>query len=94
MAGNFDPNKDYAAAIKNESDPGKKQQLISERQNKIDAMNAAGTNKNNYSNDIYNGGGNNSSGNKGFIIKIKASVPVIFFEIIGIEYHYYSKSQT
>ena len=64
MAGNFDPNKDYAAAIKNESDPGKKQQLISERQNKIDAMNAAGTNKNNYSNDIYNGGGNNSSGNK------------------------------
>ena len=65
MAGNFDPNKDYAAAIKNESDPAKKQQLISERQNKIDAMNAAGTNKNNYSNDIYNSGGNNNStGNK------------------------------
>ena len=64
MAGNYDPNKDYAAAIKKETDPGKKQQLISERQNKIDAMNAAGTNKNNYSNDIYNGGGNNSTGNK------------------------------
>ena len=62
MAGNYDPNKDYAAAIKKETDPAKKQQLISERQNKIDAMNAAGTNKNNYSNDIYNGGGNNSSG--------------------------------
>lgn len=64
MAGNYDPNKDYAAAIKKETDPAKKQQLISERQNKIDAMNAAGTNKNNYSNDIYNGGGNNSTGNK------------------------------
>ena len=61
MAGSYDPNKDYAAAIKNESDPAKKQQLISERQNKIDAMNAAGTNKNNYSNDIYTGG---SSANK------------------------------
>ena len=63
MAGNYDPNKDYAAAIKKETDPGKKQQLISERQNKIDAMNAAGTNKNNYSNDIYTGG-TSSSGNK------------------------------
>ena len=64
MAGNYDPNKDYAAAIKKETDPGKKQQLISERQNKIDAMNAAGTNTNNYSNSIYNGGGN-TSGNSG-----------------------------
>jgi len=63
MAGNYDPNKDYAAAIKNESDPGKRQQLISERQNKIDAMNAAGTNKNNYNNSIYNGGGSNNAGN-------------------------------
>lgn len=64
MAKNYDPNKDYAAAIKNESDPAKKQQLITERQNKIDAMNAAGTNKNNYSNDIYSGGNNSSTGNK------------------------------
>ena len=63
MAGNYDPKKDYAAAIKNESDPGKRQQLISERQNKIDAMNAAGTNKNNYNNSIYNGGGSNNAGN-------------------------------
>lgn len=61
MAGYYDANKDYAAAIKNESDPAKKQQLISERQNKIDAMNAAGTNKNNYSNDIYTGGNTGSN---------------------------------
>ena len=64
MAGNYDPNKDYAAAIKNESDPAKKQQLISERQNKIDAMNAAGKNTNGYTNSIYGGGGN-SGGNSG-----------------------------
>ena len=61
MAGNYDPNKDYAAAIKKETNPGKKQQLISERQNKIDAMNAAGTNKNNYNNSIYGGGSSGSS---------------------------------
>ena len=63
MAGNYDPNKDYAAAIKKETDPAKKQQLISERQNKIDAMNAAGTNTGGYTNSIY-GGGNGNSGNK------------------------------
>lgn len=63
MAGSYDANKDYAAAIKKETDPGKKQQLINERQNKIDAMNAAGTNKNGYTNSIYGGSsGNNSSG--------------------------------
>jgi len=61
VAKNYDPNKDYAAAIRNESDPGKKEQLKQERQNKIDAMNAAGTNTKGYTNDVYNSG---SSGNK------------------------------
>ncbi|MGN0136748.1 hypothetical protein [Anaerotignum sp.] len=59
---NYDPNKDYAAAIKTETDPNKRAQLIQERQNKIDAMNAAGTNTNGYTNDIYNSGGSNNSG--------------------------------
>lgn len=53
MAGGFDKNKDYAAAIKNEKDPGKRNQLISERQNKINWMNSTGQNKNGYSNSIY-----------------------------------------
>lgn len=65
MAGYYDAKKDYAAAIKAETDPAKKQQLISERQNKIDAMNAAGTNKG-YTNDIYKNKNNHSSGNGGF----------------------------
>lgn len=41
MAGYYNPKKDYAAAIKNEKNPAKKEQLKAERQNKIDAMNAA-----------------------------------------------------
>lgn len=53
MAGGFDKNKDYAAAIKNEKNPGKRNQLISERQNKINWMNSTGQNKNGYSNSIY-----------------------------------------
>lgn len=53
MAGGFDKNKDYAAAIKNEKDTGKRNQLISERQNKINWMNSTGQNKNGYSNSIY-----------------------------------------
>lgn len=53
MAGGFDKNKDYAAAIKNEKDPGKRNQLISERQNKLNWMNSTGQNKNGYSNSIY-----------------------------------------
>ena len=69
MAGYYDKNKDYAAAIKKEKDPNKKNQLISERQNKIDAMNKAGTNKNGYTNNIYNTGnkntGTSSSSGKG-----------------------------
>ena len=79
MAKNYDPNKDYAAAIRNESDPGKKEQLKQERQNKIDAMNAAGTNTKGYTNDVYKNSGsgnktgstssgknNSSGGNKGY----------------------------
>ena len=64
MAGNYDPNKDYAAAIKKETDPAKKQQLISERENKINAMNAAGTNTGGYTNDIYKTPGNGSFGSQ------------------------------
>lgn len=66
MAGYYDSKKDYAAAIKNEKNPAKKEQLKAERQNKIDAMNAAGTNKKGYTNSIYGsssgGGGKGSSG--------------------------------
>ena len=71
MAGYYNPKKDYAAAIKNEKNPAKKAQLKAERQNKIDAMNAAGTNKKGYTNSIYGGSysssgkGNSSSGGGG-----------------------------
>ena len=63
MAGYYNPKKDYAAAIKKEKNPAKKEQLKAERQNKIDAMNAAGTNKKGYTNSIY--GGSYSSSGKG-----------------------------
>ena len=49
---NFDPNRDYAAEIAKETDPVKRAQLKQERQNKLDWMNNAGTNKG-YTNDIY-----------------------------------------
>ena len=71
MAGYYDSKKDYAAAIKNEKNPAKKEQLKAERQNKIDAMNAAGTNTKGYTNSIYGGSysssgkGNSSSGGDG-----------------------------
>ena len=71
MAGYYNPKKDYAAAIKSEKNPAKKEQLKAERQNKIDAMNAAGTNKKGYTNSIYGGSysssgkGNSSSGGGG-----------------------------
>lgn len=73
MAGGFDKNKDYAAAIKNEKDPGKRNQLISERQNKINWMNNTGQNKNGYSNSIYGSkystisekGGSSGGGSRG-----------------------------
>lgn len=57
----YDPNKDYAAAIKNATSTAEKNQLMQERQNKIDAMNSAGTNTNGYTNSIYNNPGNTSS---------------------------------
>lgn len=50
---NFDPNRDYAAEIAKETDPAKRAQLKQERQNKLDWMNNAGTNKGGYTNDIY-----------------------------------------
>lgn len=71
----FDKNKDYAAAIKNEKDPAKKQQLASEREEKIKWQQSQGNNK--YSNDVYkgqswykpssgsSGGGGSSSGSTG-----------------------------
>ena len=73
MAGGFDKNKDYAAAIKNEKDTGKRNQLISERQNKINWMNSTGQNKNGYSNSIYGSkystisekGGSSGGGSRG-----------------------------
>lgn len=72
MASGFDKNKDYAAAIKNESDPGKRNQLISERQNKINWLNSTGQNKG-YSNSIYGSkystisekGGSSGGGSRG-----------------------------
>nr|DAI49858.1 MAG TPA: hypothetical protein [Caudoviricetes sp.] len=73
VAGGFDKNKDYAAAIKNEKDPGKRNQLISERQNKLNWMNSTGQNKNGYSNSIYGSkystisekGGSSGGGSRG-----------------------------
>ena len=50
--GYFDPNKDYAAAIKNASSTQEMVQLEKERQNKLNWMNANGTNKG-YTNKIY-----------------------------------------
>ena len=35
MAGYYDSKKDYAAAIKNEKNPAKKEQLKAERQNRL-----------------------------------------------------------
>lgn len=73
MAGGFDKNKDYAAAIKNEKDTGKRNQLISERQNKINWMNSTGRNKGGYTNSIYGSkystisekGGSSGGGSRG-----------------------------
>lgn len=73
MAGGFDKNKDYAAAIKNEKDPGKRNQLISERQNKLNWMNSTGRNKGGYTNSIYGSkystisekGGSSGGGSRG-----------------------------
>lgn len=50
--GYFDPNKDYAAAIKNASNTQEMVQLEKERQNKLNWLNANGTNKG-YTNQIY-----------------------------------------
>ena len=63
MAGYYNPKKDYAAAIKAEKNPAKQAQLKAERQNKIDAMNAAGTNTKGYTNSIY--GSSSGGGKKG-----------------------------
>ena len=77
MAGYYNPKKDYAAAIKAEKNPAKQAQLKAERQNKIDAMNAAGTNTKGYTNSIYGGSysssgmGNSSSGGDGQGVRAK-----------------------
>lgn len=73
MAGGFDKNKDYAAAIKKEKDPGKRNQLIQERQNKIDHLNKTGQNKWGATNAIYGSkystitekGGSSGGGSRG-----------------------------
>ena len=58
----YDPNKDYAAAIAKATSTSEKNQLMAERQNKIDAMNASGTNTGGYSNSVYTGGSSSGSG--------------------------------
>lgn len=60
--GTFDKNKDYAAAIKNETDPIKRQQLETERQNKINWLNATGQNQWGATNSIYGSSGNSYNG--------------------------------
>lgn len=62
-SGYFDQNKDYAAAIKNTTDAAQRAQLIAERQNKLDWMNASGKNTAGYSNRIYNNSGSNHNFN-------------------------------
>lgn len=52
-AGYFDPNKDYAAEIAKEKDPDKRNQLMQERNNKINWLNASGKNKWGANNGIY-----------------------------------------
>ncbi len=52
-SGYYDPNKDYVAAIDAATSTTERNQLIAERQNKIDAMNATGTNTKGYTNSIY-----------------------------------------
>lgn len=64
-SGYFNANTDYAAAIKNETDPAKKQQLMQERQNKLNAMNAAGTNTKGWTNDVYGNAGTSNGGTYG-----------------------------
>ncbi|KAF5063139.1 hypothetical protein DSECCO2_297770 [anaerobic digester metagenome] len=54
-SGYFDQKKDYAAAINSATDAAQKAQLVAERQNKLDWMNATGQNTNGYSNSIYSG---------------------------------------
>ena len=61
--GTFDKNKDYAAAIKNETDPIKRQQLEAERQNKINWLNATGQNQWGATNSIYGSNGSSNSYN-------------------------------
>lgn len=62
-SGYFDQNKDYASAIKSATDAAQKAQLVAERQNKLDWMNATGQNTNGYSNSIYSGQTTSSFGN-------------------------------
>ena len=62
-SGYYDANKDYAAAIAKATSTAEKDRLVAERQNKLDAMNAAGTNTSGYSNNIYTGGSSGSSSN-------------------------------
>lgn len=62
-SGYFDQNKDYASAINSATDAAQKAQLVAERQNKLDWMNATGQNTNGYSNSIYSGQTTSSFGN-------------------------------
>lgn len=62
-SGYFDQNKDYASAINSAKDAAQKAQLVAERQNKLDWMNATGQNTNGYSNSIYSGQTASSFGN-------------------------------
>ncbi|WP_312061196.1 hypothetical protein [Anaerotignum sp.] len=62
-SGYFDQKKDYASAINSATDAAQKAQLVAERQNKLDWMNATGQNTNGYSNSIYSGQTTSSFGN-------------------------------
>lgn len=60
--GYFDPNLDYAAAIAAETDPVRQAQLMRERQNKVNYLDATGQNPNGYHNGIYGLTGTGSAG--------------------------------
>lgn len=64
-SGYYNASKDYAAAIAKATSTSEKNQLVAERQNKINAMNASGINTAGYSNSIYSGGSSGGSGSSG-----------------------------
>jgi len=62
-SGYYDKSKDYAALIQRETDESKRQQYISERQNKVNAMQSNGTWNNAWKDNSQYSGGTQSSFN-------------------------------